>query len=393
MQRNIERIIIFVLGITTSWAYFKLSDYREISPGFASVGDAPASRNPITSRLFDSQTIRPADVVSEYDAAKRLLTDGHYALFLQRYAKIRSEASETVNAKYRQLVIQQVTLLRNQNLHGNAYKLLRAYLETEYDDVDALVLMASLLQSQGNYLAAIDSLYKARSYAHRIDKIEQTNQSIRSLVTAVRERLTKRSDQLALLELYGRLTELEPEYALNYIGLAEAHIALGNNEDARRALSLANLDPQMSRRTGELLNRINQAPLLDIDNTSAVSLRRSGDQFMVEASLNNSIEVTLLLDTGASLSIISYETLARLGISPDQAEKVGWFSTANGVVQAPIVSLAGFTVGGHIAENIEVGVMDVSESGAIDGLLGMNFLKLFKFYIDQGENKLHLQLR
>jgi len=393
MQRNIERIIIFVLGITLSWAYFKLSDYRDIPTGFASVGDAPASRNPITSRQFDSQTIRPAYVVSEYDAAKRLLTDGNYALFLQRYAKIRSEASDTVNAKYRQLLIQQVTLLRNQNLHGNAYQLLRAYLETEYDDVDALVLMASLLQSQGNYLAAIDSLYKARSYAHQIDKIEQTNQSIRSLVTAYGERLTKRSDQLALLELYGRLTELEPEYALNYIGLAEAHIALGNNEDALRALSLANLDPQMSRRAGELLNRINQAPPLDIDNTSAVSLRRSGDQFMVEASLNNSIEVTLLLDTGASLSIISYETLARLGVSPDQAGKVGWFSTANGVVQAPIVSLAGFTIGEHFAENIEVGVMDVSESGAIDGLLGMNFLKLFKFYIDQGENTLHLQLR
>ncbi len=50
-------------------------------------------------------------------------------------------------------------------------------------------------------------------------------------------------------------------------------------------------------------------------------------------------------------------------------------------------------MGGHIVENIEVGVMDVSHTGSIDGLLGMNFLKHFKFYIDQGDNEMHLQLR
>ena len=99
------------------------------------------------------------------------------------------------------------------------------------------------------------------------------------------------------------------------------------------------------------------------------------------------------MDTGASLSIISFDTLARLGIPSNQVKKMGWFNTANGVVQAPIISLTGFAVGGHIAENIEVGVMDVSQSGAIDGLLGMNFLKHFKFYIDQSDNKMHLQLR
>jgi len=390
MQRNVERIIIFVLGVTLSGVYFKLNNHPVIS---TEIVDPQISRIADNPRQSDYLTKRQSGSLSEFELAKKLLLDDNYEAFIQRYANLRSELSETVIARYRQLMMQQITLLNNKNRNDQAYKLLLAYLEFEYDDVDALVLMARLHRSQGNYLAAIDTLYKARSYAHGADKITQTNRQIRSLVSAYKDILNTRSDPLALLELYGRLTELEPDYALNYIGLAEAHIALGNSEDARRALGLADLDPQVSDRARELLAKINQTPPLEMDGTSAVFLRRSGDQFAVEATLNGSIQVTLLLDTGASLSIISYDTLARLGVSSDESDKFGWFNTANGVVKAPIVSLAGLTVGGHIAENIEVGVMDVSESGEIDGLLGMNFLKLFKFYIDQGENKLHLQLR
>jgi len=393
MKKNIERVLIFVLGCTISWAYFAMRNSSVVSPPIASL-DEPTERRE-TTREQETRKIAPKKntAPSEFEVAKKLLLDGKYTEFIQLYAHARSVADVSVSARYRHLILRQITTLSSQNQIVEAYELVRSFLDLEYDDVDALMLLARLHQAQKNYLAAIDTMYSAKSYAHNIDKINQLSNTIRSLVAEYKEKLNKQSNDLALLELYGRLTVLEPDYALNYIGLAQAHIALGNNEDARRALSLASLDPAVSYKANELLNIINQKPPVEIDHTSAVSLKRSGDQFAVEASLNNSVQVTLLLDTGASLSIISFDTLARLGMSPDHAIKTGWFTTANGVVQAPIISLAGFTVGGHIVENIEVGVMDISHSGTIDGLLGMNFLKHFKFYIDQSDNKMHLQLR
>ena len=41
-------------------------------------------------------------------------------------------------------------------------------------------------------------------------------------------------------------------------------------------------------------------------------------------------------------------------------------------------------------ENIEVGVIDEFDNKKFDGLLGMNFLRHFKFFIDQNEPKLQL---
>jgi len=393
MKKNSERVLIFVLGCTFSWAYFSMRYNSVVSPPIASL-DKPADRRVLNSEQASNNiTPKQNSAPSEYDVAKKLLQEGKYSEFMQLYANVRSLASESDNARYRHLILRQIHTLSSKNQKIEAYELVRSYLDLEYNDVDALMLLGRLHRAQKNYLAAIDTMYSAKSYAHNIDKINQLSNAIRSLVSEYKQLLNKQSNDLALLELYGRLTVLEPDYALNYIGLAQAHIALGNNEDARRALSLASLDPEVSYKANELLNIINQKPPLEIDHTSAVSLKRVGDQFAVEASLNNSVQVTLLLDTGASLSIISFDTLARLGLSPDQATKTGWFTTANGVVQAPIISLAGFTVGGHIVENIEVGVMDVSHTGSIDGLLGMNFLKHFKFYIDQNDNKMHLQLR
>ncbi len=394
MKRNIERVFIFILGFTLAWVYIGMRSSTDPKPAIINVYN-PTVRPLLTDQHEADKNVGEIKVstLSNYEVAEKLLLSGKVDEFMQLYAMLRSAEQESANAKYKQLIMRQITQLNEKNQKTEAYVLLKAYLEFEFDDVGGLMLLARFDRAQGNYLAAIDTMYKARSYAHQIDDIDEASRSIRSLVSEYKQRLNKADDSLALLELYGRLTELEPDYALNYIGLAQAHMALGNNEDARRALSLASFDPEVSDKTQKLLNIINQKPALNIDNTTAVSLLRSGDQFAADAVLNNSVQVLLLLDTGASLSIISSDTLARLGLSPDQAERIGWFNTANGVVQAPIMSLAEFTVGGHMVENIDVAIMDVSASGAIDGLLGMNFLKHFKFYIDQSENTLHLQLR
>jgi predicted aspartyl protease len=47
-------------------------------------------------------------------------------------------------------------------------------------------------------------------------------------------------------------------------------------------------------------------------------------------------------------------------------------------------------VGDWQVSQIEIGVLDLGGSAGVDGLLGMNFLSHFRFFIDQNEAMLRL---
>ena len=45
-----------------------------------------------------------------------------------------------------------------------------------------------------------------------------------------------------------------------------------------------------------------------------------------------------------------------------------------------------------MVNNLETGVLDLAGQTGIDGLLGMNFLRHFRFFIDQNESELRLSI-
>ncbi len=106
--------------------------------------------------------------------------------------------------------------------------------------------------------------------------------------------------------------------------------------------------------------------------------------------MNNAQNAVLLLDTGASLSIISPELLQLLDIPYQSTGRTAWFSTAGGRITAPVITLDSLALDVVVVENIEVGVIGEFDSNPFDGLLGMNFLRHFEFFIDQNERKLQL---
>ena len=68
------------------------------------------------------------------------------------------------------------------------------------------------------------------------------------------------------------------------------------------------------------------------------------------------------------------------------------FNTANGPVRAPIYIIEALSVGDWYVKQLEIGVLELDGQGHMDGLLGMNFLKHFRFFIDQNESMLRLLL-
>lgn len=126
---------------------------------------------------------------------------------------------------------------------------------------------------------------------------------------------------------------------------------------------------------------------------SGIALDKIGDHYLVRTLIQDRFEAVLMIDTGASTTVISRELFRAINHSLD-TEYLGRYSvnTANGRVRAPVYRFKSLSIEGNRVSNIAMVVLPLEELQA-DGLLGMNFLRAFRFLIDQDENSLHLFAR
>ncbi|MFA5117649.1 MAG: retropepsin-like aspartic protease [Candidatus Omnitrophota bacterium] len=124
----------------------------------------------------------------------------------------------------------------------------------------------------------------------------------------------------------------------------------------------------------------------------------NGGQLVVKALLNNKVQASLILDTGASLVMLSRSIALQLGLEIDQkaVNKNDILETivADGrKIQARHFVVESISVQGMSARNVDVAVLmdSTMESNLKDGLLGMSFLKNFSFKIDAANKKLILE--
>ena len=123
----------------------------------------------------------------------------------------------------------------------------------------------------------------------------------------------------------------------------------------------------------------------------AVTSRRQGPNLLVDAVLNDKVIASLMVDTGASLTVISKNIADRLGIN--QKSVLGEIDAvvADGrVVKAKAILLDSIAVGKARVERSIVAVLPTSES-KMDGLLGMSFLKNFVVQVDAKNDLLILE--
>ena len=98
----------------------------------------------------------------------------------------------------------------------------------------------------------------------------------------------------------------------------------------------------------------------------------------------------MVLDTGATYVMISWELAERLGLKPQKAKKWVNLTTASTVERSPVVKVKAMTVLGHEAKNVEVAVKNLPKEAYVDGLLGLSFLKNFDLRINFKEGFLEL---
>ena len=109
---------------------------------------------------------------------------------------------------------------------------------------------------------------------------------------------------------------------------------------------------------------------------------------IVEAKINGVKEtndITFILDTGASKSVLDYSAVTILGFDRKRLETGDRLMTANGGINSKILKLPKLSLFGKDMVNFEVNVLDLPSQITYfaRGLIGMDFLLQFeniKFY-------------
>jgi hypothetical protein len=88
-----------------------------------------------------------------------------------------------------------------------------------------------------------------------------------------------------------------------------------------------------------------------------------------------STSLTLVLDTGATKSLIKRSSLIYIGIDPDQSPQRAQIITGSAVEIVPVVVLTRFSALGQHRFGFSVVAHTMPEQAAVDGVLGLDFLR------------------
>lgn len=101
--------------------------------------------------------------------------------------------------------------------------------------------------------------------------------------------------------------------------------------------------------------------------------------------------VRLLVDTGASFTILPIQVLEDLGYDIRNPLRRQEIFTAQGKIYAPVVNVTWFNCVGQLIENFEIVAHDIPSPLRLDGLLGMDFLTNFRAVISARSAEIRYQ--
>ncbi|MBI4430608.1 MAG: clan AA aspartic protease [Candidatus Omnitrophica bacterium] len=96
--------------------------------------------------------------------------------------------------------------------------------------------------------------------------------------------------------------------------------------------------------------------------------------------------IYLILDTGATFTMISPEILLRIGLDPTKSEKRRTICTASGIEYVPFLTVPSIKAIGAERKNIEVCAHTLPPNIPARGLLGLNFLRHFNIPLNFLDN-------
>ena len=121
-----------------------------------------------------------------------------------------------------------------------------------------------------------------------------------------------------------------------------------------------------------------------------VPIEMNGSLIIVPVELNRSVKTFMMLDTGATLTIVSSALAKKLRLVSGQQVSM---TTPGGMTTANLSRLGSLKVGNAEAHSLLVAIHNFSPHPRTEGVLGLNFLSQFHTSIDSKNQRLILSPR
>lgn len=267
--------------------------------------------------------------------------------------------------------------------------LLNAFLESpdQFDLIgDPFVALVEGLIKRGDYSDAIKVLYDMRLYVEP-GKVDSYDAFIFEQVGEIDSILQTQQQTQNLIAVYQDLLNLHPEHANYALSLAKWQLSLGLFDEAEQSLSWVVNDFDSQAQLDALKAQIDDARTFGVSNEKTIPLVRVGSQYLISV-LVAGLNVELLIDTGASKTVIKESLVPRVGNDWVDLQAIT-VNTANSQTVGRVLEVSSLSLGG-----VELGRSRVIalalDKFKYDGLLGMDVLSQFEFTIDQDASELRL---
>ncbi len=142
-----------------------------------------------------------------------------------------------------------------------------------------------------------------------------------------------------------------------------------------------------TRSADAALAHVARPPRARLGRAVEIPFERQGNAMLVYVRINDAVTAPFLVDTGASDVVVPGHVARAAGIRVTRDTPRQSYQTANGMIEAPIVTLDSVQLGGARVENLRG---SLSDSMSI-GLLGGTFFNNFTIHIDPATNVITLK--
>jgi len=262
------------------------------------------------------------------------------------------------------------------------------YMQVFLDSVPESMIWKQIIKthiSQGNLYKAIALIMGAKE--NFVSEYEDKQLSIQLKEVALQyiDTLMQRKEYAALISFLEEMINYDDTDNFYKFRLAQLYMKLDKVEEASVLLDMLQYDEVYAQNVKSLLNIIDKNE--EERYQYAIPLQKHGEHYTVNVSLDDNI-FTLLLDTGATYIFLDEDKASMLEVIHDDIV----LQTAGNDINAKLCKVKRLTVGNLVLSNVNVTTAPFQREG-VDGLLGMNFFKQFRFFINQEESILYLNPR
>jgi len=140
--------------------------------------------------------------------------------------------------------------------------------------------------------------------------------------------------------------------------------------------------------------KVEEDTTFDKEGPQTVQLVDNNGMIWVQATLNHKEQVSMFLDTGAGIVVIPYHIAKRLWVFDKSGPRIQLVSANGGITNATYALIESIRVQGVEARNVDAAILPENAPvlpGINGGILGMSFLKKFKFTLDSKNKELILE--